>query len=181
MARARVHGMVLAGVVAVAALAGCTDDDAGGDQGGAAPDATATEPEGATPSADGESSTPGSTEGATGGDLLVVEAEGEGPIGLLATEVPDGGAQDYSGMLISGPGGCLAMEADAPPQLLVFADDAEFVLRDARPSVTTPGLGTVQVGEDVELAAVPVPLEVVDGIPAACAEGSQDEVLVVEG
>ena len=196
MARPRVRNLLLVGLLASAVLTGCSDDDPAPDPGGtASPDAEATvEPDAESPSAEGaEDSTPevtdGADEDADGADegadegadpgSLTVEVEGEGPFGLLTTDGPDGEAQDYSGMLIAGPGGCLAMEDDAPPQVLVFADDAELVLRDARPSVTTSGLGTVRVGEDFDVTAVPVPVDAVDGLPDECAAGAQDEALVV--
>ncbi|WP_407320398.1 hypothetical protein UQW22_08080 [Isoptericola halotolerans] len=201
MARPRVRNLLIVGLLAGAVLTGCSDDDPAPDPGGtASPDAAATvEPDGGSPSAEGaEDSTPEVTDGAgedpdegagdddtEGADespasgSLAVEVEGEGPFGLLTADGPDGEAQDYSGMLIAGPGGCLAMEDDAPPQVLVFADGAELVLHDARPSVTTSGLGTVRVGEDFDVTAVPVPVDAVDGLPDECAAGAQDEVLVV--
>ncbi|GAA1993800.1 hypothetical protein GCM10009718_34430 [Isoptericola halotolerans] len=183
MARARGRGVALVALLMGAALTGCTGGEPEqGDPG--APDARQTEEAGGS-TAEGEAPDAGGEgdEGAADDEAeasLTVEADGDGPIGLATPDAPDGEAQELSGMLITGPGGCFAVEDGAPPQLVVFAEDAEFVLRDARPSVTTPAIGTVAVGEDFDFTAVEVPLGAVDGVPDECVDGAQETVLVVE-
>lgn len=185
MARARGRGLVLAALLAGAALTGCTDGEAGqGDHDAPLTQQTAeteeSAPEGGT---DEPAPEDGASDGAPdGAELsLTVEVDGDGPFGLSASEAPDVDARDYSGKLIIGPGSCFAITDDAQPQLVVFADGAEFVLRDDRPSVTTSGLGTVLVGDDFDFTAVEIAADDVDGIPERCLQGAQEAVLVVEG
>lgn len=112
---------------------------------------------------------------------LAVSATGDGPIGLTADAEPDGDAATVTGKLIVGPGACLSIVDDDRPQLLVFDDTAEFVLRDDKPSVTTDAAGTLRVGEQVDLSVVAVPAADATGIPDRCADGAADTVLAVAG
>ncbi|MBM9465147.1 hypothetical protein JL108_16990 [Aeromicrobium sp. YIM 150415] len=149
----------------VALLAACGGDS--DDDGGATPQDEATETE--------------NTETQDASDTIEVQPTGDGPIGLTTAGTPAGEAASVSGKLIVGPGGCLSMTADRQPELVVFEDGAEFTLRGDRPSVTTDDLGTVQVGEPVELTAVSVDRADISGIPQRCSNGTADTVVVVTG
>ena len=117
------------------------------------------------------------TEAAT----VEVEAEGDGPIGLKSGAVPTADPQAVSGKLITGPGGCFALVDDDQPRLLIFGDDAEFTLREGKPSVTTRALGTVTVGSRLSASATSVGMDETTGVPERCAHGAQDTVLVITG
>lgn len=119
------------------------------------------------------------TEDDDASDSISVETEGQGPYGLWTADVADGEAQEVSGKLIIGPGSCMSLTDDSQPQLLVFGEDAEFVLREGQPGVSTDDLGSVDVGEQIELSAVEVSQDSVDGIPNQCAQGADDVVLVI--
>ena len=120
------------------------------------------------------------------------EAEAAGPVevtvvsdqGVVALthdgNLPDGKAGPTAGRLVTGPGDCFAITSDGPAVLVVFPDDAEFVLEDSRPSVTLDGtehyVGELFGVETVELSASDF-----TGIPERCQHGqAADKVLVVE-
>ncbi|RBP65573.1 hypothetical protein DFO66_104158 [Brevibacterium sanguinis] len=112
---------------------------------------------------------------------LEVKAEGNGPIGLTTQSAIDADSGSVSGKLITGPGGCFSLVDNDRPRLVVFPDDASFVLAEGKPSVTTDALGTIDVGEQLSASAVTVGLDETTGIPGRCAQGAADEVLVVTG
>lgn len=112
-------------------------------------------------------------------DSLTVETEGRGPYGLYTAEPPAGDPEEVTGKLIIGPGSCMSLVDDDQPQLLVFGEDADFVLREDQPGVTTDELGRVDVGEQIELSAVEISQDSVDGIPDQCAQGAAGTVLII--
>lgn len=119
------------------------------------------------------------TENDDAANTITVETEGQGPYGLYTAEAPSGDTEEITGKLIIGPGSCMSLVDDAQPQLLVFGEDAEFVLRQDQPGVTTDDLGSVEVGEQIELSAVEVPQDSVEGIPNQCTQGAAETVLFV--
>ncbi|WP_051297600.1 hypothetical protein [Brevibacterium album] len=129
--------------------------------------------------------------GGTPGEPLQITAHGEGPIGLTApgTAEEAGKAAEYTGKLITGPGGCLAVtEAAASgesreqrPELVIFPEAAEFTLRGERPGVTADELGTVRVGEQIAFESRTVPRSEVAGVPERCAHGGAETMRVVLG
>ena len=153
---------------------GCAAEDTEGPV-TAAPDETAqTEPDGGEAQDDGDAE-----DDAEAGSSLAVETIGESPYGLVASETPQGTPEEVSGELIVGPGGYLALTQQGQPQLLVFEDGADFTLRGDRPSVTTPDLGTLEVGEEVELTAVEVDRDSLSGLPLERVSGAADTALMV--
>lgn len=115
---------------------------------------------------------------------ISVEATGDGPVGLAATDpLPEtiDEATSVTARLITASGGCFALKQNDRPDLVVFGEAAEFTLESERPSVEDPAAGTVRVGERAELTVVAVPTSDVAGIPERCANGASDEVLVVLG
>ena len=119
-----------------------------------------------------------STQG-DGGGLDVTVAGDQGVLALQRSgPAPDGAAGPQGGKLITGPGGCFALTDDGPPQLLVFPDDATFVLEEGKPSATVGGSRTA-VGEQLTAETTEVPVSEVTGIPQRCSHGPSDTVLVV--
>ncbi|WP_309082421.1 hypothetical protein [Zhihengliuella sp.] len=169
--------LALAATALLLGLTACGSGDSGQSAGS---DAGVSAPAPGTENATAESESADETsDAADSGDReIAVEAVGDGPIGLTATE-PAENAEDVSGRLITGPGGCFALVDDGEPQLLLFPDDAEFVLRDGQPSVTTAALGTARVGDPFESSAEPVALEDTTGIPDRCAHGEATEALLL--
>ena len=161
---------------------GCAAEDTEGPV-TAAPDETAqTEPDGGEAQDDGDAadgSEADAGDDAEAGSSLAVETVGESPYGLVASETPQGTPEEVSGELIVGPGGYLALTQQGQPQLLVFEDGADFTLRGDRPSVTTPDLGTLEVGEEVELTAVEVDRDSLSGLPLERVSGAADTALMV--
>ncbi len=112
----------------------------------------------------------------------VVDVTVAGDEGVLALQhsgaVPTGDAGPTSQKLITGPGGCFALTNEGKPQLLVFPDDATFVLQEGKPSATVVGTEHF-VGRPFDVATVAVPKTGVAGIPDRCSQGSDETVLVV--
>lgn len=161
MRHVRARGLAMLPLLLVLGLAGCGNDQS--DQ----------------QSADEETTSRTTTASPTGNEeTFAVLSTGDGPIGLSASEPAEGQAQEVSGRLIVGPGGCLALTAEAQPRLLVFGGEPEFVLRGDRPSVTTAALGTVRVGERLSLEASMVPRADTTGVPERCTHGAADTLLV---
>jgi len=167
----RVVVCVLA-VMAVA-LSACGSDDA-------QPDETTTtsseQPTQEKPSSDDGSE----SKDEAGGGLDVTVAGDQGVLALqYSGSVPEGKAGPARGKLITGPGGCFALTRKGPPQLLVFPDDAKFVLKHGKPSATVDGTKT-PVGRQLSAQTTKVPTSDVTGIPERCSHGPSDTVLVVD-
>lgn len=165
--RAAVCGMALAALL----TAGCAAEEAGESGGTASEEAS-----------DGTASageTSASASASAGAEGVSVEQVGPEPYGLTTAARPEGEAEPVSGELIVGPGAHLALVSGDQPQVLVFGDDAEFTLRGDRPSVTDAGLGTLEVGRQVELSAVEVPISALEGAPAERLQGAAETALVV--
>jgi len=122
------------------------------------------------------------TDEATGeetGGLAVTVAGEHGVLALQYTgAAPEGAAGPTGHKVITGPGGCFALTQDGKPQLLVFPEDATFVLEDGKPSVTIDGT-EYPVGQQFTVETTEVAKSEVTGIPQRCAKGSSDTVLVV--
>ncbi|MDN6706979.1 hypothetical protein [Corynebacterium glyciniphilum] len=118
---------------------------------------------------------------------IAVSASGGGPIALTTGDTPEGESQKVSGRLIVGPGSCFALkkpdgrgnEDENAPRPLVLPVDSEFVTRGDHPSVTLPGRDTVYVGETMDVEAVSMPFNELDGLPDPCARGAAESGLVV--
>ncbi|MCR3719677.1 MULTISPECIES: hypothetical protein [Prauserella salsuginis group] len=178
MNKIRTASLTVAALAFTAMLAGCgATDDGATSAGGTAEtnqaETTNAPPNGAAP----ETGTP-SRNGNPGS--LTVESTGDGPFGLTTQGRPDGRAEARAGKLVVGPGSCLALESGGRPELLIFGDDAEFVLRGGRPSATTAEAGTTAVGERLDVSATSVAADDVTGIPQQCTRGSTRNVLVVD-
>ncbi len=119
---------------------------------------------------------------ATGEETAGLEVTVAGEHGVLALQhtgaAPEGAAGPSGHKLITGPGGCFALTNDGKPQLLVFPEDATFVLEDGKPSVTIDGT-EYPVGQQFTVETTEVAKSEVTGIPQRCAKGSSDTVLVV--
>ncbi|WP_309131327.1 hypothetical protein [Brevibacterium sp.] len=124
---------------------------------------------------------PGTGDASAEATMIEVEPEGNGPIGLKSKTDPGVESAPVSGKLITGPGGCFSFVDSDQPRLLVFGDDAEFVLREDKPSVTSEAVGTVEVGSQFSASAASVGLSETTGIPERCTHGAQDQVLIVTG
>lgn len=121
---------------------------------------------------------------------LTVTVEGQG-VKLLRVQGDDGvddaddvddtddaDDQVLEGKLISGPGGCLALQPGDQPQLLVFGDDAE--LSDSPPTVTVDDTA-YQVGDDFPVEATRIDLADVQGVPDQCSQGAAAQAWLVDG
>lgn len=116
-------------------------------------------------------------------DTTAMEVDVVGDEGVLALQysgaVAEGEAGPSGGKLITGPGGCFALTDDDRPRLLVFPEDATFVLQHGKPSATFGGAEHV-VGQTFTADLTEVPQSSVTGIPERCSRGAGDTVLVVE-
>lgn len=109
---------------------------------------------------------------------LPVETTSSGGIVLVTTGVQlTGESSPVTGQLVTGPGGCLGLDRQGPPALLVLPEGTELSAGN-RPSVTW-GDVTIEVGGPLQLEAVAVPLERFEGLPDGCGEGAADTALVV--
>lgn len=166
----------LAAVIALTALGLTSCGDA--DQ--ADPESQGSEEQNAEESAAEDIGDEDSKDDDVDGESITVHTEGQGPYGLFTSDVPTGESREISGKLIIGPGSCFALTGNGQPELLVFGDDAEFVLREGQPSVTTDGTGTLNVGEQVELSVTEISQDSADGIPTQCTQGAADTVLITD-
>ena len=112
----------------------------------------------------------------------VLDVTVAGDQGILALQVsgsvPEGSTGPTNQKLITGPGGCFALAGEGQPQLLVFPEDATFVLEEGKPSATFGGTEHL-VGRQMDVASISIPKTDVAGIPERCLEGSADSVAVV--
>lgn len=112
----------------------------------------------------------------------VVDVTVVGEQGILALQhagtAPTGEAGPSNQKLITGPGGCFALVNEGKPQLLVFPEDATFVLQEGKPSATFGGTEHF-VGRQLDVASIAVPKANVAGIPDRCTQGSDDTVIVI--
>lgn len=95
-----------------------------------------------------------------------------------ADDVDDTDDQVLKGKLISGPGGCLALQPGDQPQLLVFGEDAE--LSDSPPTVTMDDTA-YQVGDDFPVEATRIDLADVQGVPDQCSQRAAAQAWLVDG
>ncbi len=173
----------------------------GSDEPETTPTVTVTEEAEAAPSADatmetsepmeessepmGETSEPMASEEPMGpnDESGVVDVTASGDEGIIALQhsgsTPAGDAGPDSEKLIVGPGGCFALVNEGPPRLLVFPDDATFVLQEGKPSATIDGTEYL-VGGRFTAATTAVEKFSVAGIPQPCEEGSGSTVYVVD-
>ncbi|OLT21847.1 hypothetical protein BJF81_14575 [Ornithinimicrobium sp. CNJ-824] len=109
---------------------------------------------------------------------LPVETVSDRGIVLVTTSVVlSGESSPITGQLVTGPGGCLALDRQGPPALLVLPEGTELSAGN-RPSVTW-GDVTIEVGGPLQLDAVAVPLDRFEGLPDGCGEGAAGAALVV--
>ncbi len=113
----------------------------------------------------------------------VVDVTVTGDQGILALQhsgtTPAGAAGPASEKLIVGPSGCFSLVNKAgQPNLLVFPDDATFVLQEGKPSATIDGTEYL-VGRQFSVPTTTVEKTNVAGIPQQCTEGANSTVLVV--
>ena len=117
------------------------------------------------------------TTSADTGPLPVGTTTDGGIVLVTAGEVPSGASSPVTGQLVTGPGGCLALDRQGLPALLVLPEGAELSAGN-RPSVTWDDV-TIEVGGPVQLDAVAVPVDRLEGLPAGCGEGAAGAALVV--
>lgn len=142
---------------------------------------TAEEPDAVDDSPTEESQESENTDSGGDPEVLDVETTGdEGPIGLSTSQDAAGEATEASGELIVGPGSCFSLQPGDQPQLLVFGDDADFEVGAQQPAVTTGDLGTISVGDHVDLSVVEYSQDQIEDLPQQCANGADDTVLVLE-
>lgn len=166
-----------AGALVLALLAtGCAADDDGAAEAPADQDTAQVEVPEADGEADGEEADPEADEGDS---EISVETVGDSPHAFITEQAPDGPAVEVAGELIIGPGGYMAVAQEGQPQVLVFDEEAEFSFRDGAPSVTTSALGTLEVGESVELTGVEHPIDAIDGLPLERLGGADEQALFV--
>ena len=109
---------------------------------------------------------------------LTVAPEGEGASLLRVVGGDAGsGAESLEGTLISGPGGCLAVQPGGQPELLLF-DDAVELAQD--PPQVSMGDTAIEVGQMMAADAAPVSLAEVEGVPAECSQGAAETAWVVD-
>jgi len=112
----------------------------------------------------------------------VVDVTTTGDEGILALQhsgfEPSIDASSAYQELIVGPGGCFALVDVSEPQLLVFPDDATFVLQEGKPSATIDGTEYL-VGRQFDVDTTEVEKTNVAGIPERCEQGSASTVRIV--
>lgn len=114
------------------------------------------------------------TDGAAAG--LTVTSEGRGAMILRYTGGAGAEGEALEGKLITGPGGCLALQPGGQPELLLFPEGTEFA--ENPPRVTIDGT-EVKVGGQVSVTASSVDLADLDGVPEQCAAGAATTAWVV--
>ncbi|MCM3660597.1 hypothetical protein M3148_06255 [Georgenia satyanarayanai] len=163
-----------AAVALALALGACGGEEEPADEPATTEDATAATAEAPTTE---EASADEATEDEPAAHGLTVTAEGRGIILLTVTEgEAPGDAAPLEGKLISGPGGCLALQPGGQPELLLFAADAELL--QAPPRVSVDGTET-ELGQALTLDATAVPLADVEGVPQQCSQGAAPSAWVV--
>ena len=153
----------LGGAAVVLALVGCAQQETEDPEPPAVVDTVPDDAAGTT-SADTGPLPVGTT---TDGGIVLVTAGGQ----------PTGESSPSTGQLVTGPGGCLALDRQGLPALLMLPEGAELSAGN-RPSVTW-GDVTIEVGGPLQLDAVAVPVDRLEGLPAGCGEGAADAALVV--
>lgn len=127
------------------------------------------------------SETPGTTV-APNDEKVVVDVTVVGDESILALQysgaILAGADGPTNQMLITGPGGCLAITNEGKPKLLVFPADTTFALQEGKPSATFAGTEH-GVGSQFAVATTAVAKTSVAGIPDRCLQGSDNTVLVV--
>lgn len=190
MTRHRAVAASLAAVLALGTVTACSDDDTtaeptfteNNDVTETVTPETTTATETSATSATSTTSEPEIPEG-----HIAVSSSGGGPIALTTRDTPEGEPQQVTGRLIVGPGSCFALkrpngrgnDGENAPRPLVLPVGSEFVTRGDRPSVTLPGKDTVYVGETMDVEAVSMPFNELDGLPDPCARGAAESGLVV--
>lgn len=84
--------------------------------------------------------------------------------------------EQLEGRLISGPGGCLSVQPNGRPELLLFGRDTNFA--DNPPRVSWDG-SEVAVGERFSVAATEVQVTDLHGVPEQCARGAADSAWII--
>ena len=110
---------------------------------------------------------------------ITVEQIGNGPIGLrLDSPETLEADEQFSGKMITGPGGCLSLTSNERPYTLVFDAGTSFALRHQKPAVSDGLIGAVEVGNWVDFTGKRVALKDTTGVPDRCTNGS-DFVVVI--
>ncbi|MHA3683883.1 hypothetical protein ACXR2W_06475 [Leucobacter sp. HY1908] len=118
-------------------------------------------------------------EAATTDHVVRVEPIGDGPIGLRLVDPSSIEANEqFSGKVITGPGGCLSLTASERPYTLVFDAPTNFGLANQRPQVSDGTLGSVHVGNWIDFTGTRVAIADTTGVPDRCAKGSDFVVAI---
>ena len=158
---------------------GATDDDTADD------DATDDD---ATDDADDADDTTDDADGAGAtGSAITVQVEGQGVKLLRVVDDGDDDGDDATssdddqtleGKLISGPGGCLALQPGGKPQL-ILVDDDDAELGENPPTLTLDGTA-YKVGDAFPVEGTAVTLSDVEGVPDQCAQGAAEQAWLVD-
>lgn len=175
---ARRTAALLGAVVLTASLAACgntadTDDDATTPNAGT----ETTAPAESTAPADDDADDATDAAGTAG--ALSVSVQGQGVKALVLDDSEcSGEATALDGKLISGPGGCFAVQPGGQPELLLLGDDTE--IGQNPPTLTLDDGTAIKVGDQLNATGVQVNVADVEGIPQQCSQGAADTAWVLQ-
>lgn len=161
-----------------ASLAACgntadTDDDATTPNAGT----ETTAPAESTAPADDDADDATDAAGTAG--ALSVSVQGQGVKALVLDDSEcSGEATALDGKLISGPGGCFAVQPGGQPELLLLGDDTE--IGQNPPTLTLDDGTAIKVGDQLNATGVQVNVADVEGIPQQCSQGAADTAWVLQ-
>lgn len=109
---------------------------------------------------------------------LTVTAEGRGAQILRMDDAAstDGATERLQGKLITGPGGCLALQPGSEPELLIFGQEVDFLTYPPR---VTIGGTTTSVGQQLSTLGAKISIADLDGVPAHCVDGASETAWVI--
>ncbi|WP_431860520.1 hypothetical protein [Micrococcus terreus] len=120
-----------------------------------------------------------STDAAGTAGALSVSVQGQGVKALVLDDSGSSGeATALDGKLISGPGGCFAVQPGGQPELLLVGDDVE--IGQNPPTLTLDDGTAIKVGDQLNATGVQVNVADVEGIPQQCSQGAADTAWVLQ-
>ncbi|MEU3847665.1 hypothetical protein AB0E44_11855 [Micrococcus terreus] len=120
-----------------------------------------------------------STDAAGTAGALSVSVQGQGVKALVLDDSDSSGeATALDGKLISGPGGCFAVQPGGQPELLLLGDDTE--IGQNPPTLTLDDGTAIKVGDQLNATGLQVNVADVEGIPQQCFQGAADTAWVLQ-
>lgn len=109
---------------------------------------------------------------------LTVTAEGWGAqiLRMDGSVSTDDATERFQGKLITGPGGCLALQPGGEPELLIFGQEVDFLTDPPR---ITIGGTTTSVGQRLSTLGSKISIADLDGVPAHCVDGASETAWVI--